>query len=54
LIALWAVIPSMILMYIAGRTSKRKIFIVDDTEYNLHFDVSHKGRLIRVSKANSK
>jgi hypothetical protein len=40
MVALWAVIPAMVFMFIAGRTSKRKIRFVNNTDYGVDLVVS--------------
>jgi hypothetical protein len=40
MVALWAVIPAMVCMFIAGRKSKRKIKFVNNTDYGVDLVVS--------------
>lgn len=40
MVALWAVIPAMVCMFIAGRKSKRRIKFVNNTDYGLDVVVS--------------
>jgi hypothetical protein len=40
MVALWAVIPAMVFMFIAGRKSKRRIKFVNNTDYGLDVVVS--------------
>jgi hypothetical protein len=40
MVALWAVIPAMVCMFIAGRKSKRRIKFVNNTDYGVDIVVS--------------
>ena len=40
MVALWAVIPAMVCMFIAGRKSKRRIKFVNNTDYGVDLVVS--------------
>jgi hypothetical protein len=46
MVALWAVIPAMAFMFIAGLMTKRRIRIVNTTDYGLNVEVSKDHRVV--------
>lgn len=50
LVAIWAVIPAMALMFIAGRKSERarRIHFVNNTGYGLDLIVQHDKRVVVI------
>jgi hypothetical protein len=52
MIALWAVIPAMALMFIAGRRSafKRRMHFINNTNYGLNIQVSGDRKVILIEE----